>query len=748
MKTIKFLMLPASLMLFVSLAHADNFPSASFSQSNNKSWRMIHENEDASVLFKDNSRSKETIVLRVFEQSASAEDRTLAFKGDLSKINQARNKVLELSGGGRQEILEIVPFERIANKKISGVFIESVFESANQVKSQVFERQYYTGNKVYQVLYVTKGTGTKAESAKSVLDSYLPKSSRNPASELMSSQGARTSKVGANSYKDVDLSIPTMNIPKTVSSKECASVPVEKRRSESTSIGEVSATVLASTGGCMVGVWDSIKTTIVGLKDMAVGIYNYASDSVQREQVNAALGILWAEFSNDPKQFTHRVATNVYNLAAQSGGDFLCMNAVAQAETVCKMLPYLVSGGFLVKVATRAKLTAAEAKAIEDAAATAKKSVLTEAKVVAKVSEIEGPPAGMQLDPRGFMPGGNQAFSSRMGDMNLITPSQLKELPDGTVLYSINGKKAVVGVDYVDGDTRGGFLAYGFLKKDVKTEAKVVAKVPEIEGPPAGMQLDSRGFMPGGNQAFSSRMGDMNLITPSQLKELPKGTVLYSIDGKKAVVGVDYVDGDTRGGFLAYGFLKKDVKDAGSSTDAALGSTRAPARLTANSKPIDWEKADEVITRASREMTSSSPESVRAALQEIKNINIDSSSYKQASAKTYNEKLIGIVTSLTKYVRSPDTPPELKKEATQAMLQFSRVNSGNYKMGILGRIAPDSLADIYYDPRIPDDVRKLVHLELSVVFKSSGFGAFPNFRSSVSMMDEFKATGRVQGVRP
>lgn len=640
--------------LFSIAANATEYPANQFSASSNKMWKVVQENEDASILFKDDSKNKETIVLRVFEQTANSKDRSDAFKNNLSKITEARNRLLEISGGGRQDILEAVPFSKIGSKKIDGIFIESVFENANKEKSQIFERQYFAGNKIFQVLYVTRGTGVKAEYAKSVLDSYFPKSNRIPASELARSEVARPNQSDSVPYKDVDLSIPALNVAKSVNKNECSSLPAEKRRQDSTSAGEISATVLASAGGCLVGVWESIKSTLIGLKDMVTGLYNYAADSVYREQINAALGILWSEFSNNPKQFSERIVTNVYNLAAQTGSDFMCMNAVAQTETVCKLIPYLVSGGFLVKVATRAKLTAAEAKAIQEAAATAKKSVLAETTTTAKA-----------------------------------------------------------------------------------------ANVVEINGPPKGMVFDERGVFKGGNGAFESRLGDMNLITPAQLEKLPKGTVLYSFNGEKVVVGVDRIDGDTRGGFLAYGFLKKDIP----TSNAGAGAAGSVPRLTSNSKPITWAEGDKVITRATSELKSSNPETVRAALNDIKNTKFDYESFKGVSPAAYNEKMMGVVDNLTDFVRSPSTSPELKKEAAEALLQYSRVNSGNYKLGFLGRRAPESFGEIYYDPRVPDEIRKMVHLEMSVAYRSAGFGSFPNFRPSASMMDEFNRTGRVQGTR-
>ena len=71
-------------------------------------------------------------------------------------------------------------------------------------------------------------------------------------------------------------------------------------------------------------------------------------------------------------------------------------------------------------------------------------------------------PAGIKLDPNGFLDAGDFLYS-KVGDMILITPAQLSQLPKGTVLYSFNGNKAVVGTDAIDGETRHGFLSYGFL---------------------------------------------------------------------------------------------------------------------------------------------------------------------------------------------------------------------------------------------------------------------------------------------
>lgn len=43
----------------------------------------------------------------------------------------------------------------------------------------------------------------------------------------------------------------------------------------------------------------------------------------------------------------------------------------------------------------------------------------------------------------------------------LLTPAELKEMPEGTVLHGIMGDTATVGTDEIDDDTRFGVTAWG-----------------------------------------------------------------------------------------------------------------------------------------------------------------------------------------------------------------------------------------------------------------------------------------------
>lgn len=61
------------------------------------------------------------------------------------------------------------------------------------------------------------------------------------------------------------------------------------------------------------------------------------------------------------------------------------------------------------------------------------------------------------------------------------------------------------------------------------------------------------GFLPA-NKSLNRNPFGLSLLTPQQLKSLPKGTILYCFTGQKVIVGVDYIDDDTRSGFVAFGF--------------------------------------------------------------------------------------------------------------------------------------------------------------------------------------------------
>lgn len=49
----------------------------------------------------------------------------------------------------------------------------------------------------------------------------------------------------------------------------------------------------------------------------------------------------------------------------------------------------------------------------------------------------------------------------------LLTPEELRLVPDGMVLVSIGGREIIKGRDMVPTDTRGGHLAYGLVSRSL-----------------------------------------------------------------------------------------------------------------------------------------------------------------------------------------------------------------------------------------------------------------------------------------
>lgn len=65
---------------------------------------------------------------------------------------------------------------------------------------------------------------------------------------------------------------------------------------------------------------------------------------------------------------------------------------------------------------------------------------------------------------------GNPWSSHEDDKLWLLTPQELKSIPDGTVLHGISGGTATVGVDTIDTDTRFGVTAWGLRESQLDEE--------------------------------------------------------------------------------------------------------------------------------------------------------------------------------------------------------------------------------------------------------------------------------------
>jgi hypothetical protein len=107
-------------------------------------------------------------------------------------------------------------------------------------------------------------------------------------------------------------------------------------------------------------------------------------------------------------------------------------------------------------VAPPQKKTAVEKNAAKPAANTVveKEAAKTGANIWTVERQFPRDPNGDRgQDPSTLRPEGSK--------LALLTPKEFEELPEGTKVYDIFGFPAVKGRDYIDQDTRGGYLAFG-----------------------------------------------------------------------------------------------------------------------------------------------------------------------------------------------------------------------------------------------------------------------------------------------
>lgn len=98
---------------------------------------------------------------------------------------------------------------------------------------------------------------------------------------------------------------------------------------------------------------------------------------------------------------------------------------------------------------------------------------------VEQIREIEGPPIDMTFD------GGlirSSVFRERFGsDFQMITLGQFNQLPDGNVLYGIDGQRFVKGMDDIELNPRGEYLPLGFRVRHEHTEITQIPPTRNLE---------------------------------------------------------------------------------------------------------------------------------------------------------------------------------------------------------------------------------------------------------------------------
>lgn len=86
-------------------------------------------------------------------------------------------------------------------------------------------------------------------------------------------------------------------------------------------------------------------------------------------------------------------------------------------------------------------------------------------------------PAMIEFNPRSRQR--QNAWSSDWPDkLWPLTPEEYEQVPDGSTLVCIDGRTKVKGTDYIDQDTRGGYIAFGFLDSQLPPWREISGGTP------------------------------------------------------------------------------------------------------------------------------------------------------------------------------------------------------------------------------------------------------------------------------
>ncbi len=170
-----------------------------------------------------------------------------------------------------------------------------------------------------------------------------------------------------------------------------------------------------------------------------------------------------------------------------------------------------------------------------------------------------------------------EKWDPKPGEVYSVTPAMFESLPDGSELYSAFDKneKVTKGVDYIDGDTRGGRMAYGIRAEDYQKGGG--PKIADVKfGPPAGLNLNDNPYHTGPHGLR------VLVLSQAEYDKVPNGTVLFDTDGKRFVKGAVDHPMKLKDGFLNIGF--PDITQAGFEKFGAHGCVLDFANLVGNAK--------------------------------------------------------------------------------------------------------------------------------------------------------------------
>jgi hypothetical protein len=355
-------------------------------------WTLQSRDSQGSVYVNSASSSSERIVVQSFnlQYQPSEFQNDLANKKD--ELNRVRGKFFSLAGLGNYNILSLGKIKLSGQKFSQMHVIQSRYLNFEGSEVQMLERQYSALGRLYVVTYlVQSGALGDPNRLELLLNRFqpLPSGSRVPSSETLRSDTTKLTSVPEISDAAKQSPVRDLDMKNTDNQKQCERVLGSRSRKaeEQGFLATVEKSMAGeNNGSCLLGLVDNVWGLVKGFAELFWSGLKYINpfSGAYRDQVHATVGVIASEIAAGPKKFAMRMASEIYNVAAQGAGDFFnCKTDAEQVRDVCNIAANLIPIGLIGKVILKAPLAAVDvAKAsavVKDVVGTEKLTVVAKA---------------------------------------------------------------------------------------------------------------------------------------------------------------------------------------------------------------------------------------------------------------------------------------------------------------------------------------------------------------------------------
>ena len=352
-----------------------SFAASAFKITAPQIWKLTTQTQDGTITYINSKSSHaETVLIQVLpvqSENDSFQDSLVDHKKELTGVRALLFSQFNLAG---YTVMDI------ANKKsdVSGAktmqVIESRFRNLADKETQMVERQYLSGKKLYVITYlVESGPITDRVHVDNILNNFRPiiAHDRAPASfdspEVMNSGVATSAK--SEEHPDRPQYISEMDPDSEAFAVACKDTKKEDRLTKSDgSFSHELATDAKVLWSCVkggtIGLVDLVKGMVTGAAKLlwaGVKFYNPFSHEYS-DQVFASVDAVANQVSKDPNDFFQQVGAALYNKAVKVNTSIQCMKPELVMEKFCGILSNLIPLGLIGDVLSKAPLAADKAE--------------------------------------------------------------------------------------------------------------------------------------------------------------------------------------------------------------------------------------------------------------------------------------------------------------------------------------------------------------------------------------------------